>query len=112
MVRNKAPRKLNLRVNDDDSAVLTDEEVRLIITELLTEELNFFAHKHVTFRRSEWKKMVDLKIKSLENSLAELINDRVDKITEKIVRETKERVIEAEVQKRLELKLQSLKQSL
>jgi hypothetical protein len=107
----------------DESIVFTAEELRETLKNMLTEELNMLAHDHTIQRKMELEGRINFKLKQIENSLINLVNERenslinlvnerVDKITERIVTLTISRIVEEEVNKRLEIKLNKLKDSL
>lgn len=96
----------------DESIVFTTEELRETLKHLLIEELSWLANEYTTERKMELEGRINFKLKQIENSLINLVNERVDKITERIVTLTIGRIVEEEINKRLEIKLNKLKESL
>jgi hypothetical protein len=111
-INNEKVALLNIARNADESVLVTADETRDVIKNFIIDELSFFADENINFRKSDFEYIVADKINKIELSLNEMINKKFDKLTERIVRETKESVIEAEVNKRLEIKLQKIRESL
>lgn len=96
----------------DDAMVLTVDETKKILRDFINEELSFFAEDVIKSRRIEVEERLNFKLKQFENSMIRHIDDKLNKITEHIVSLTINRVIEEEVNKRLEIKLDKIKKQL
>jgi len=103
-----------IRIQDrvGDAIVVEKEEITEFLKNIIIEEIDLFSTSSVKARTAELENRVSFKLKTLEHSLVELINDRVDKITEKIVELTLSRIIEAEVDKRVSERIEKIKKIL
>lgn len=96
----------------DDAMVLTVDETKAILRDFINDELSFFAEDTTKQRRIEVEERLNFKLKSFENSMLRHIDDRLDKITERIVELTMNRLIEQEVETRLNQKLDKIRKQL
>lgn len=105
-------RALNIKQSEDEQILLTIDEARDVIITLLREELFLFTDAMITERRLLVEERINFKLKQIENSLLNHINNKVDSLTERIVSTTTNRIIEEEVNRRLDKKLNKLKNEL
>jgi hypothetical protein len=103
---------LKIKTFNEDTILFTKEEAKAALVSYIEEELDLFASGINQNRKKELQTRLDFKLNQLENLLVGLINERIDKITERIVSLTINRVIDEEVNKRVELKLKKLKDNL
>lgn len=110
---NKSRQELMKIKTISDSVVLfTKEEAKAALITYISEELDLFATGLSENHKLELQTRLEFKLIQMENALVNLINERIDKITEKIVELTINRVVNEEVDKRLEDKIKKLKDSL
>lgn len=112
VVNTERQKAIKVQTKIDESIVFTEVELRETLRTLLDDELNISAQNLAFEKKYELESRLNFKLKQLENSLVNLINERVDKITERIVGLTINRVIEEEVSKRLEDRLKQIKDKL
>jgi len=103
---------MKIKTINDEVILFTKEEAKTALVAYIDEELDLFATKISENKRDELQNRINFKLKQMENALVNLINERIDKITERVVELTINRVVNEEVNKRLELKIQKLKDSL
>lgn len=103
---------VKLQNSIEEAIILTVDETKNFLNDLIVEELNVFSEIKIRERKIELEERLNFKLKFLENELVRHINEKIDKITEHIVSLTVNRVIEEEVSKRLEIKLDKIKKQL
>lgn len=103
---------LNIARTADESVLVTADETKEVIRNYIKEELQFFANESARGRKTQLAKFLNDRLNEVETSLNDLINKKFDKLAERMVRETKESVIESEVNRRVELKLQKIREAL
>jgi hypothetical protein len=96
----------------DDAMIMTVDETKELLRGFIKDELDFFAQEVSKQRKLELEERLNFKLKQFENSIVRHIDDKLDKITERIIELTLNRTIENEVEKRLNKKLEKLKNSL
>jgi hypothetical protein len=112
VVNTERQKAIKLQTSIDESIVFTHAELRETLRGILDDELNISAQNLAFEKKFELESRLNFKLKQLENSLVNLINERIDKITERIVTLTINRVIEEEVTKRLDDRLKQIKDKL
>lgn len=100
---------LKFENKNGDVIVFTLKEAKEVLQNYLHEELELFADEVAKNNRSKISERVEFKIKQIERGLLEHIDFKFLKIEEKIINATIDRMIEEEVQKRLEIKLKQIK---
>jgi hypothetical protein len=105
-------RLLNIARNSDESMLLTIDEVKESLRGFIKEELGYFAEDVTKQRRLDLEERLNFKLKQFENSMIRHIDDKINKITERIVELSLNRTIEQEVEKRLNKKLEKIKKAL
>jgi len=105
-------RVLNIARNSDELMLLTIDEVKESLCGFIKEELGYFAEDVAKQRRLELEERLNFKLKQFENSMIRHIDDKINKITERIVELSLNRTIEQEVEKRLNKKLEKIKKAL
>lgn len=103
---------LKIKNKSDETILFTKEEAKEALISYITDELELFSSRITTNTKVELQQRVDFKLRLMENELVRLINDKVDKITERVVTLITTRVIDEEVNKQLEEKLKKIKDSL
>jgi hypothetical protein len=105
-------RVLNLARTNDDSLVLSTEETKAFVRAYFDEELNVYAVDTVADHKRKLIDTVEERLNRVETEIFKFITNRVNEMTEQIIRETKARIIEAEVNKRVNAKLKKIRESL
>lgn len=95
-----------------DVFVMKPREIKEVINNYLRDELEIFSNEVVGRHKQDIKTRLDFKLKQIENEMVNHFDDKINKITERIVELTMNRKIEEEVEKRLEAKLKKIKDSL
>jgi len=103
---------IKIKTSSDQTILLTNDEARDIIKEYIADDLDFFS----SGISEEVKKKLDIKINTkiskFEASLLKHIDDKFNKVTETIIESILNHKIEAEVNKRLDAKLEKIKKAL
>lgn len=102
--------KINTAV--DEAMVLTVDETKEYLRSFISDELNYFAEDVSRERRLEVEERLNFKLRQIENSMVRHIDDKINKITERIVELSLNRVIEQEVETRLNKKLDKIRKQL
>ena len=92
-----------------DIMVFTPTEAKEVLRDYINEELNLYGEKIVRDWKNKLEERINFKIKQFEIGLIEHIDNKINNMTERIVSQTTNRMIEAEVERRLEEKLKKLK---
>jgi hypothetical protein len=96
----------------DEAMVLTVDETKEYLRSFISDELKFFAEDISRERKLEVEERLNFKLRQIENSMVRHIDDKINKITERIVELSLNRVIEQEVEARLNKKLDKLRKQL
>ncbi len=99
---------LKFQNDEGDVMVVKPQEVRDVLHDFIESEFGSMSET----TKVQIKERLDFKLKQVENSLFEHINDKILKITEKIMERTINRVIEEEVNKRVNEKLDKIRKFL
>jgi hypothetical protein len=96
----------------DDAMILTVDETRECLRNYIKDELGYFAEDMSRARSLEIEERLNFKLKQIENSMIRHIDEKINKITERIVELSISRVIEQEVETRLNKKLDKIRKIL
>ena len=105
-------RSIKIQTAADEAMVLTFDETKELLRGFINDELNFFADDVSKQRRLEMEERINFRLRQIENSMVSHISDKIDKITERIVELSINRIIEEEVESRLNKKLEKIKKEL
>jgi hypothetical protein len=103
---------LKINTAADEAMLLTVDETREYLRSFISDELNFFAEDVSRERRLEVEERLNFKLKQIESSMIRHIDEKINKITERIVELSISRVIEQEVETRLNRKLDKIRKTL
>ena len=103
---------LKIRTAADEAMLLTVDETREYLRSYIKDELGFFAEDITRARSLEIEERLNFKLKQIENSMIRHIDEKINKITERIVELSISRVIEQEVETRLNRKLDKIRKIL
>jgi len=103
---------MKIKTASDETVLLSSSEVKEILTKYLNDELDFFAKGITKETKSALTERVNFRLKQIESSLVRHVDDKINGITEKIVSLSTNRVIEEEVNRRVEARLKKIKDSL
>jgi hypothetical protein len=99
---------LKFENKEGDVMIVKPQEVRDVLNDYLTSEINSLGDDI----KSRIKDQLDFKIKQVENKLTDHIEDKILRLTERILDKTINRVIEDEVNRRVMAKLEKIKKEL
>lgn len=99
---------LQFENKNGDNIVITPLELREHISDFLTNEINLYADESVIEYREKLQRRLDVQMSNIESH----INDKINKITEAIISSTTSRVIEEEVNKRVDEKLRKIRKAI
>lgn len=94
---------------NDEVVLFTKEEARSVIKTIISDELDLFAAHLSKERKVEIEDRMTFKLKQLELAMVKHVDDKINKITEKIIDLITSRKIEEEVQRRVEEKLKKIR---
>jgi flagellar biosynthesis/type III secretory pathway protein FliH len=103
---------LKIKNANNDTLLLTKEEVKEILIKYIDEELDFFTSGITKRRVDEIIEGVNYRLNRFEKSLDKHINDKINEITEKIIKNSTTNIIEQRVNEKLTEKLENLKKLL
>ena len=109
---NERKELVKIRNLSNEIILFTKDEARDALLRYIADELDFFTNKLGANVKIELKESLKSKLESIENAMVRHIDDKINKITEKIVSLAIDRKIEEEVTKRLDARLKKIKDSL
>ena len=92
-----------------DVMVFTPAEAKEELKKYIEEELNLYGDEKVKDCRIKLQERINFRMNQFEVALIQHIDNKINNITEHIVATTTNRMIEKEVERRLEAKLKKLK---
>jgi hypothetical protein len=95
-----------------DVILFTPHEAKEVLREYITEELELYTDEISRKRKAQIEERINFKLKELENSLVRHVDYKINKITEKIVSLTIDRMVKEEVDKRVSEIMLKLKSNL
>ena len=99
---------LQFENKNGDNIVITPIELKEHITEFLSNEVNLYADETIREYREQLKRRLDVQMSSIEAHL----NDKINKITQDIISTTTSRLINEEVNKRVDEKLKKIRKAI
>ena len=99
---------LKFENKNGDVVVVKPQEVKDVLNDFLTSEINSLGDDI----KIKIKDKLDFKIKQVETSLSDHIDEKILRVTERILDKTIDRVIEDEVNRRVMVKLEKIKKEL
>ena len=99
---------LKFENKNGDNIVITPTELKEYITDYLTREVDLYADDTVKQYREQLQRRFDVQISNLEGH----INDKINKMTEDIISTTTSRLINEEVNKRVDEKLRKIRKAI
>lgn len=99
---------LKFENKNDDNIVITPMELREYITEYITNEINLYADESVIEYRDKLQRRLDVQMSNIECH----INDKINKMTEDIISTTTSRLINEEVNRRVDEKLRKIRKAI
>jgi hypothetical protein len=98
-----------IKTLNDEIVLFTKDEARDTLTKYIVEELDLFSAQLSKEYKDNIEKRISYTITQVEEEIMVFLNNKIDKITEKIVEASINRIVEAEVNKRVEIKLKQIK---
>ena len=99
---------LKFENKNGDNIVITPTELREYITDYLTREVDLYADDTVKQYREQLQRRFDVQISNLEGH----INNKINKMTEDIISTTTSRLINEEVNRRVDEKLRKIRKAI
>jgi hypothetical protein len=103
---------IKIKNANDDTVLLTKDEVKETLIKYIDEELDFFSSGITKRRVNQIIEGVGHRLNLFEKKLDKHINDKINEITEKIIEKSTTNIIEQRVNERLTEKLEKLKKAL
>lgn len=110
--RNELADMVKIDMESDEVVYVHKTEIKTLLLEYIENDLDYFSKNASDNIKNQFRERVDTKLKDIESSLNTEINRQFDRIAERIVSATTDRIIEAEVNRRVDEKLQKLKKLL
>lgn len=99
---------LKFENKNGDNIVITPMELREYITHFINNEVNLYADDTVKQYREQLQRRLDVQMSNIEGH----INDKINKMTENIISTTTSRLINEEVNKRVDEKLRKIRKAI
>jgi hypothetical protein len=93
---------LRIKKTNGDTIILTVEEARESIRNLMVDEIGLIANELSVEVRERVKLAIDAKLEGFQEAMLKHINDKITKITERLVEETLNRTIRERVNTKIE----------
>jgi len=103
---------VKIDMESDEVVYVHKTEIKTLLLEYIENDLDYFSKNASDNIKNEFRERLDTKLKDIESSLNSEINKQFDRLAERIVTATTNRIIEAEVNRRVDEKLQKLKELL
>jgi hypothetical protein len=103
---------LKIKTSADETILFTKEEAKAALITYISEELELFAEIVSKERKKELEDRINYKLKHIETNMFEHIEKKIDRISEEIALRILDRKVNEEVDKRVEAKLEKIKNSL
>jgi len=103
---------IKVKTKQGDTLILKPEEIKSVIMEYIDEQIDLSASSTVLSFKMQLKTKIDFKLDNLEKTFMSHINVKIDEIADKIVSNSIDRVIEEEVKRRVNIKLDKIKKEL
>lgn len=99
---------LRFKNKNGDVMVVKPQEVRDVLHDFIDAEFDF--SNNIT--KNQMKERFDFKLKQIERTLIEHVDDKINKTVESILEKTIDRIVEEEINKRVQEKLEKIKKCL
>lgn len=103
---------LKIKTANDETVLLSSDDLKAVMVSYLKDELNFFADGIAKEDKLKIQERVNFKLKQIETSMIKHIDDKINGITETIISNCTTRIIDGEVNRRVEEKIDKLKKLL
>lgn len=100
---------MKIKTVNDETVLMTADDLKAVMVDYLKTEMNSFADGIVKQDKSKLQERLDFKLKQIETGMIRHIDDKINGITEKIISNCTNRIIEGEVERQVEEKLKKLK---
>ena len=98
----------NFENKDGDDIVITPLELKNYVSDFFTREINLHADETVKKYGEQLERRLEVQISNLEGH----INDKINKMTEDIISSTTSRLINEEVNRRVDEKLRKIRKAI
>jgi hypothetical protein len=99
---------LQFENKNGDNIVITPLELKEHISEFITNEINLYADESVKLYKEGLERRLDVQMSRIEGHL----NDKIIKMTQEIISTTTSRLIQEEVNRRVDEKLRKIKKAI
>jgi len=99
---------LQFENKNGDNIVITPLELKEHISEFITNEINLYADESVKLYKEGLERRLDVQMSKIEEHL----NDKIIKMTQEIISTTTSRLIQEEVNRRVDEKLRKIKKAI
>lgn len=103
---------LKIKTANNETVLMSADDLKAVMVGYLKNELNFFADGIAKEDKIALQERVNFKLKQIETSMFRHIDDKINGITENIISNCTTRILDGEVNRRVEEKLQQLKKLL
>lgn len=104
--------RIKIKNVNDETILMTADDLKAVMVSYLREEMDFFANGISKQDKIKLQERLNFKLKQFEIAMIRHIDDKLNDITEKIVSTCTDRIINEEVEKRVEEKLNKIKKLL
>jgi hypothetical protein len=102
------PKTFRFENKDGDDIVITPLELKNYVSDFFTREINLHADETVKKYGEQLERRLEVQISNLEGH----INDKINKMTEDIISSTTSRLINEEVNRRVDEKLRKIRKAI
>lgn len=103
---------LSFTNKDGNTVVITPDDLRTSIEEFINDEIKLYSNETIRKHRENVETIINIKLKTFENDVTEHMNKKINSIIEKIIENNSSRLIEEEVSRRVDAKLQQIKKAI
>jgi hypothetical protein len=96
---------IKIKTVNDETVLMSADDLKAIMVDYLKTEIDFFVDGITEQDKIKFKDRLDFKLKQIENDILRHIDDKINCITEKIISNCTTRIIEGEVDRRINEKL-------
>jgi len=97
---------IKIKTVNGETVLMSADDLKAIMVDYLKTEIDFFVDGITEQDKIKLKDRLDFKLKQIENGMSRHIDDKINGITEKIISNCTNRIIEGEVDRRINKKLE------
>lgn len=96
---------VKIQTANEEALLCSKEEIKSILIKHIYDEIDLFGNTNISVFKSKLEERLNFKIKQIEISMVNHINEKIDKVTEKIIDIITNRNLEKETEKRVDVKI-------